>query len=249
MKRILVFLSLVVVLTAGLSAQRTRMLSFPEPPRAKGQTNVLQLACAPIDTVRMAFIGLGMRGSDSFTRYMYIDGVKVVALCDLLPERVDSCQKVLRDHNRAPAAAYSGVDGWKRLCERNDIDLVYICTPWVLHTPIAVYAMQNGKHVAMEVPAAMTLDECWQLVKTAEKTRRQRCKMRHAGAQPAFHCGHQMLHLRVPFQPDKFGNTHRAVFANAPQVVAQKVGDHYQFCVLFGVRLDLDGEFHKGSQI
>jgi len=175
-KRIHLVICLVAVLSAGLSAQQKAMLTFPEPPRAKGQKNVLQLACAPIDTVRMAFIGLGMRGSDSFARYMYINGVKVVALCDLLPERVDSCQKVLKAHNRPPAAAYSGEEGWKRLCERNDIDLIYICTPWQLHTPIAVYAMEHGKHVAMEVPAALTLDECWQLVNTAEKTRRH-CMM------------------------------------------------------------------------
>ena len=58
---------------------------------------------------------------------------------------------------------------WKELCRRDDIDLVYICTPWQLHVPMAVYAMEHGKHVAVEVPAAMSLDECWQLVDTARR--------------------------------------------------------------------------------
>ncbi|MCL1973482.1 MAG: Gfo/Idh/MocA family oxidoreductase, partial [Bacteroidetes bacterium] len=74
------------------------------------------------------------------------------------------------------AAAYTGEEDWKTICERPDIDLVYICTHWDLHTPIGVYAMEQGKHVAMEVPAALTIAECWQLVNTAEKTRRH-CMM------------------------------------------------------------------------
>src|SRR5690606_16947813 len=51
-------------------------------------------------------------------------------------------------------------------------DLIYICTQWKLHTPMAVYAMQQGKHVAVEIPAATTVDDCWQLVETSEKTKR-----------------------------------------------------------------------------
>ena len=74
------------------------------------------------------------------------------------------------------AAPYSGEEGWKQLCERDDIDLVYIVTPWQLHVPMAVYAMEHGKHVAVEVPAATSLEECWQLVNTAEKTQRH-CMM------------------------------------------------------------------------
>lgn len=158
------------------SGQIPKMLEYATPPRPKGQTDVLQLKCKPIDTVRIAFIGLGMRGSDAVNRYMNIKGVKVVALCDILPERVDSCQAILKKNNKPLAKKYTGEDGWKKLCESNEVDLVYICTHWQLHTPIAVYAMEHGKHVATEVPAALTIDECWQLVNTSEKTRRH-CMM------------------------------------------------------------------------
>jgi predicted dehydrogenase len=176
MRRAAILLGCILVLASFVFAQKHNASGASTPPRPKGQTDVLKLACPPIDTVRIAFVGLGSRGSDAVARYMYIDGVKVVALCDLLPDRVDSCQAILEKNGRPKAAAYSGADGWKRLCERKDVDLVYVCTHWQLHTPIAVYAMEHGKHVALEVPAALTIAQCWQLVNTAEKTRRH-CMM------------------------------------------------------------------------
>lgn len=149
---------------------------FSTPKRVAGQKSVLGLRTAPMDTVRMGFIGLGMRGPDAVNRYTYIDGVKIVALCDLYPDRVEKAQAILKKRNLPEAATYSGEEGWKQLCERDDIDLVYICTPWLEHTPMAVYAMQHGKHVAVEVPAASSLAECWQLVDVAEQTQRH-CMM------------------------------------------------------------------------
>lgn len=150
---------------------------FDEPQRIQGQKDVLQLAVAPIPVVRIGFIGLGMRGPDAVNRMTHIDGVEVVALCDLLPERVTKTQTEILENNGLPKAAeYSGEDGWKQLCERGDIDLVYICTDWVNHVPMAVYAMKQGKHVALEVPAATNIKECWQLVDVAEQTQRH-CMM------------------------------------------------------------------------
>ena len=146
------------------------------PERPAGQTDVIGLRCAPLDTVRVGFIGLGMRGPGAVYRFTQIEGTAIKALCDLYPERVEKAQEILTKNNRPQAAAYNGEEGWKQLCERPDIDLVYIVTPWLLHTPIAVYAMEHGKHVAIEVPAAMNLDECWQLINTSEKTRKH-CMM------------------------------------------------------------------------
>lgn len=140
--------------------------------RPEGQSHVLELRCDPIDTVRVAIIGLGMRGSEAVYRYTFIEGVKIVALCDVVPEHVDSAQITLEKRGFPKADGYTGEEDWKRICEREDVDLVYVCTHWDLHTPIAVYAMEHGKHVALEVPAALTIDECWQLVNTAERTRR-----------------------------------------------------------------------------
>ena len=149
---------------------------YNTPERPDGQTSVLGLAVAPIDTVRVGFIGLGMRGPSAVNRFTHIEGVEVVALCDLYPEALAPVQEMLQERGKAKAAEYSGPDGWKELCERDDIDLVYMVTPWHTHTPMAVYAMEHGKHVAVEVPAATSIEECWQLVNTAEKTRRH-CMM------------------------------------------------------------------------
>lgn len=145
---------------------------FEEPARAEGQKDVIELRCEPIDTVRMAIIGLGMRGSGAVYRYTFIEGAKIVALCDVVPENVEKAQKTLLEAGKPKADVYTDSLGWKKICERDDIDLIYVCTHWDLHTPIAVYAMEHGKHVATEVPAALTIDECWQLVNTAEKTRK-----------------------------------------------------------------------------
>lgn len=146
---------------------------FDEPQRENGQQSVLQFAVDPIENVRIGFIGLGMRGPDAVNRMTYIDGVTVVALCDLAANRVEKVQLEILEAKGLPrAAAYSGENGWKELCERDDIDLVYICTNWQTHVPMAVYAMQHGKHVAVEVPAATSLEECWQLVNVAEQTQR-----------------------------------------------------------------------------
>lgn len=152
------------------------MIVFPEPSRAPGQSDVLELACKPIEIVRIAFIGLGKRGKEAFNNFMHINGVEIVALCDLSEENINDAQQTLINHNKKKAIACTQTDGWCRVCERNDIDLVYICTDRSLHTTIAVYAMQQGKHVAVEVPVANTLEECWLLVNTAETTRRH-CMM------------------------------------------------------------------------
>lgn len=145
---------------------------FPVPPRPAGQTHVLELRTEPLETVRIAVIGLGMRGQGAVRRLSYIDEAHIVALADVVPANVERAQETLRSMGRPEAVGYTGENDWKTICERDDVDLVYICTHWDLHTPIAVYAMENGKHAATEIPAALTIEECWQLVDTAERTRR-----------------------------------------------------------------------------
>jgi predicted dehydrogenase len=145
---------------------------FPSPDRPAGQEDVIELRAEPIDTVRMAIIGLGMRGKGAVNRYTFIDGTKIVALCDLEPSNLEKANKILTDKGFPAADVYTGAEDYKTICERDDIDLIYICTNWAMHTPIAVYAMEHGKHVASEVPAALTIEECWQLVNTSERTRK-----------------------------------------------------------------------------
>ena len=137
--------------------------------------NMCGYAAPKLETVRIGFIGLGNRGRAAVTRVNVIEGTKVQALCDLRAEKVADVVKKLGAGEQP--VTYTGKDSeWKKLCERNDIDLVYIATPWELHTPMAVYAMEQGKHVCVEVPAATSVDECWQLVETSERTRKH-CMM------------------------------------------------------------------------
>jgi len=140
------------------------------------QFNMSGYAAPKLDTVRIGFIGLGMRGPAAVNRMTRIEGVEIGALCDKDPRRVTKAQEILASGGLAPAKEYSGDDGWKAMVADEALDLIYICTPWNLHTPMAVYAMQHGKHVACEVPIAVSIDECWELVETSEKTRRH-CMM------------------------------------------------------------------------
>ena len=125
-----------------------------------------------MEVVRVGFVGLGMRGPGAVKRFTHIPGVEIVALCDYEQERAEKCQKFLKKASMPKAAVYSGAKGYEELCKRNDIDLVYIATDWLHHFPVAICAMENDKHVAIEVPSAMTLKECWDLVNMSEKTRK-----------------------------------------------------------------------------
>jgi predicted dehydrogenase len=138
--------------------------------------NMSGYAAPKLDVVRIGFIGLGNRGSGAVERMTRIEGVKINALCDLRPAQVEKARKLVEASGHKPALYSGGPEEWKKLAERDDLDLVYILTPWAWHTPMAVFAMEHGKHVCVEVPAAKTIEEAWQLVKTSEQTRKH-CMM------------------------------------------------------------------------
>lgn len=138
--------------------------------------NMSGYAAPKLDVVRVGIIGIGNRGMGAVERLNQIEGVEIRALCDLREERVNLAKKKIEDHGHKPELYFGSTDVWKKLAERTDLDLVYILTPWAYHTPMAVFAMNHGKHVCVEVPAAKTLDECWQLVETSERTRKH-CMM------------------------------------------------------------------------
>ncbi len=127
-------------------------------------------AVKPIAMVRTAHIGVGMRGPAAVHRMSAIPGTRVAAVCDLYQDRVDAQLKWLKDNGKPEPKGYVGPEAYKAVCESSDVDLVYITAPWQVHAKIALYAMEHGKHVAIEVPAAMTLEECWALVETSERT-------------------------------------------------------------------------------
>ncbi|MBT3278680.1 MAG: Gfo/Idh/MocA family oxidoreductase [Phycisphaerales bacterium] len=134
--------------------------------------NMCGFAAPPIKQVRVGIIGLGHRGRRAVTRMAKLKGATIVALCDLIPARAEQYKKSVVQLKQPEPKTFSGEDGWKALCEMEDIDLIYIATPWRHHTPMAVYAMECGKHAAVEVPAATTIEECWQLVNTSERTKK-----------------------------------------------------------------------------
>ena len=143
------------------------------PKRPEGQKDVVGLTTPKLETVRVGFIGLGMRGPGAVERWTHIPGTKIVALCDIIKERAENAQKIVTNAGMpAPDLYYGSEDAWKKMCERDDIDLIYIATDWKHHAQMGVYAMEHGKHAAIEVPAAMTLEEIWKLINTSERTRK-----------------------------------------------------------------------------
>jgi predicted dehydrogenase len=175
MKKIFSITVLATLLFAGCcnDCGKSRVIKTAVPERPAGQADMVAYAAPAIDTVRVGFIGLGMRGPGAVERFIHIPGTKIVALCDLLPENVAKCQKMLEKAGFPAAAEYTDAeDAWKELCERDDINLVYIATDWKHHAKMGVYAMEQGKHTAIEVPSAMTLDEIWTLIDTSERTRK-----------------------------------------------------------------------------
>ncbi len=182
LNRVLTLAFLALFAASGLQAQSLSpdtkthwdkgTLVVETPARAEGQTHVIGLTAPKMKTVRVAFVGLGMRGPGAVARFTHIPGVEVVALCDYEAKRAEKCQKYLREAGLAPAAIYSGATGYEELCKRDDIDLVYVATDWDHHFPVAKCALENGKHTAIEVPSAMNLQQCWELIDLSEKTRK-----------------------------------------------------------------------------
>ena len=155
------------------STNHDQLFSYWTNSLYQGERNVINLTCPPLDTVRIAVIGLGNRGQMALERLPNIKGVKVIAIADIDSNKVNSSfHKYFEQYEFFKPDRYYLENDWKEICKRTDIDLIYVCTHWDLHTPIAVYAMENNKHVAVEVPAALTVKECWNLVKTSEKTRK-----------------------------------------------------------------------------
>ncbi|NND34806.1 MAG: Gfo/Idh/MocA family oxidoreductase [Saprospiraceae bacterium] len=115
---------------------------------------------------------MGNRGSGQarLVNALYPEKAKITAICDLREARIAPTLDALTAVGQKPAVYSGREDAWMEMCRRDDVDLVIICTPWQDHVPMCVYAMQQGKHVAVEVPAAMTLQGCWDLVDTAEQT-------------------------------------------------------------------------------
>ena len=148
-----------------------------QAPKAKGKS-VMGLKVDPIKQVRVAFIGVGNRGTGHVRNINALHPkAKIVAICDVRRNLAQNSIDYLKKNGQKKVDIYTdSEDAWKTMLQRDDIDLVIISTPWKQHVPMSVYAMEQGKHVALEVPAAYTLEGCWKLVNTAEETQRN-CMM------------------------------------------------------------------------
>jgi predicted dehydrogenase len=161
----------------GLANKQPDNLIIPEGSKIHNQRfNMCGYAAPRLNTVRTGFIGLGNRGPVHLKNMTKLEGVEIKGVCDLRPEYANRAKKLANDAGHSPDVYTGNAANWKKLCDRQDIDLIFIAAPWNMHTPMAVYAMKQGKHVCVEVPAAVTLEECWQLVETSEETKKH-CMM------------------------------------------------------------------------
>ncbi len=124
-----------------------------------------------MDHVRIGIIGVGGRGTGHVRNMLRLPGCTLTAVCDIVQSKVENARKLAVEAGRPkPKSFTDGPEAYKQLCQQEDVDVVYIATPWKLHVPMAVEAMKAGKHAYVEVPVAITLDECWEIVETSEKT-------------------------------------------------------------------------------
>ena len=150
-----------------LSPARRRSRAQAAQPTAQNAP----FSAAPIEMVRIGYVGIGGQGSAATSgTCSKIPGCRITAVCDIRPERTEwATKQITAAGHPAPTAYTRGPRDFERLCETETLDLVYNATPWEFHVPIMLAAMKNGKHTATEVPAAMTLDDCWAMVEAAEK--------------------------------------------------------------------------------
>jgi predicted dehydrogenase len=159
---------------AGVSVGLTGIAGAKKPQEpARTNPTMIGVPFEQRDVVRVGFIGVGGRGQGLLNDLLAIDGVEVKAICDIVPQRLAESQARIERRNKPKADEYGRDDtDYKRMLQRGDLDLVYIATPWDWHVPMAVDAMNAGIHAAVEVPVAVTMDECWQIVETSERTRK-----------------------------------------------------------------------------
>jgi len=120
--------------------------------------------------IRLGIIGLGARGYGMLkNNFLNFDSVEFTALCDSYSDRIDRAYEEIIKRRPEAKKPFMTVD-YKELLERADVDAVYISTSWEYHIEISIAAMKAGKAVAMEVGGAYSVDECFELVRTYEKT-------------------------------------------------------------------------------
>lgn len=143
-----------------------------DSPSREGES-MMGVPFEPRDTARMGIVGLGNRGTAMLEQILEVPGVEVTALSDVDAAKAGRAAEVVADRgNPAPAQHTRGEDDFENLCARDDVDFVYVASPWEWHAPMALAAMRGGKHVGVECPIAPSIEDLWELVDTSERTRR-----------------------------------------------------------------------------
>lgn len=142
----------------------------------RGNGSMSGFSTTPINKVRVGVIGLGNRGMVLLKMFEWLlqnNKAEIVAICDIKSEKTKKASDFITKHQQKKAKQYHGKkNNWETVAERDDIDLLLIATPWKWHTPMAIYAMENGKHVAVEVPISYTIEDCWKIIETTERTKK-----------------------------------------------------------------------------
>lgn len=122
-------------------------------------------------TVRVGVVGVGGRGTHLVRTMLQLPGVDVPAVCDIIKSHAERSQQLVEEATGTRPETYTKDERhWEELVQREDLDAVVVATPWEWHAPVMVAAMRAGKYGGTEVPAGITLDECWDLVRTSEQT-------------------------------------------------------------------------------
>ncbi|MGO3156429.1 MAG: Gfo/Idh/MocA family protein [Mesonia sp.] len=161
------------LLTSCGSEERFAKIKAAANHQPEMHFNMSGYAAPALDTVRIGIVGIGDRGAGAVERMTFIDGVEITALCDKRQAAVDGGQKILQEAGLPKAAEFTNSEtAFKEMCQSDLVDLVYVVTSWEWHIPIALEAMENDKHTAVEVSTARTIEECWQIVETSERTKK-----------------------------------------------------------------------------
>ena len=128
--------------------------------------------CDPMERVRVGVCGIGQRGIEAIRRLSNIPGLVVTAIADIEQRGLDAGNAELEKMGKPRAHAFLGPESFRPVADDPEVDLVYVTAPTPIHFRAAVYALEAGRHCAVELPCATTIEECWQLVETAERTRR-----------------------------------------------------------------------------
>ena len=136
-----------------------------------GAAGIARSLGAAEEPVRIGLVGVGNRGTGLVKILLDVPGVEIPAICDINEGHLQNAQAMVEKAGHKRPEGYSGgPEDYRRLVAREDLDAVITATPWELHTPVAVAAMKAGKYAATEVPAAITVEQCWELVNTSEQT-------------------------------------------------------------------------------